>query len=1169
MIQRNISATILVVLLSALSALAQSVTGNIIGTVIDPSGAVVVDATAVLTGAGTSQTSTVKSSESGLFRFLDVPAPAHYNLKVQAAGFKALEISDIELTTSETRDLGKIQVQLGSATESVEVTANAVAVQTATADRSSSLDGFQIDDVPLKGRDPWSFISTLPGIIDQNASTPGNALGIGVGLADRELSTHFSAMGLYVNGQAYNNNNRSLDGISSVDQGNGNSMFLNPSPDAISEVKVVSSGAQAEYGRNNGGSMNFIIKGGSNKFHGSAYWNHRNEDLNANTFFDNRVGTARPLYRYFLAGYTIGGPIIIPKLYRNRNKLFFFGGQDFTRVRVPTQTVMANEPTALERSGNFSTSRNQAGTVVPIIDPTTRTQFAGNIIPGSRIDPTGLTILNLQNLPNGYTNPAPGQQYTANYIDSATGSHKRLADIARLDYNINSKNTLFVRAGEEWDNTYSEFAVAPGIGLADLTTPSYAFAAHLSSTLSSNMVNEFTFGLGHDNYDTIHPEGDSPYYRTSALSPQRITPLGSNLEPFLPAFTFGGNNFSNQASYNPFGGGPSFNARDDYAWRDDVSKVMGNHNVKAGVYLEKYSKDDPTGASAYAGTFNFTSTTANPLDTGNSYANALLGVYQTYTETETRLIPASAQLGVEFYIQDNWRLSHRLTLDYGIRAYHMGTMQVVNHTDSGFYPSLYDPASAPVLYRPGCTIKVTGNCPSADQVSVNPFTGSTTLFALQGTLVPGVGNPADGMAVAGPTGNGVTYSLPALVFAPRFGLAWDPFGDGKTSIRAAVGTFFNRPNGSSPPGQSAGAPLIEPESLDYGNISQVSQAAGTAAISPVAGGNAQGKINIERSLESNLTIQHQIGSKTLVDIGWAGNFTRHANESITLNPIPEFAYANPANLYNGTEINQNFLRTAFPGMGAMTYYATGVNSLNYNGLQAQIQRREKNGHVEASYVFSKALGYNGWDAYHSASWFYGPLGQDRSQALSVNFSYNLPGIGNHLGFVQHLVNGWILSGVFRFQTGAPVTPGCTSTLAFPYSDPSESGVTARCQVVADPKNFTQNFFSNFNTAAFTLAPVGTFGNIGLNTLRDPSWWNIDAGLDKEIVVGSSDTKVKRAFRIRLEAYNALNHTEFNQIGTTYSFGGSAANLVNTNTTTGQDIAANASRVVETTVRFSW
>ena len=587
------------------------------------------------------------------------------------------------------------------------------------------------------------------------------------------------------------------------------------------------------------------------------------------------------------------------------------------------------------------------------------------------------------------------------------------------------------------------------------------------------------------------------------------------------------------------------------------------------------SKIEPSAGNLYAGLFNFGSNVNNPLDTGNGYANALLGNFQTYTEATNRLVPNPHFTELEGYIQDNWRVSRRFTLDYGVRFYHMGVMQDTANSYSEFYPALWDPKQAARLYRPATV--------GGKSVAIDPLTGATTFAALQNTLVPGSGSAVNGMKVNGFSGTGDFYHFPFLVFSPRLGFAWDVYGNGKMAIRGSFGTFYNRPNANFISGRDT-APTISTPVVYYSQIGQISQVAASAAVSPVNGATIYGDQKIERNHQFNFTIQRDIGFGTVLDVGYVGTFNRHAQTTAELNPIPLGAYANPVNVLNNAELNPNLLRTRYPGMGTITYYTDSLSSLNYHGLQMQAQRRLTHGlQFGVAYTFSKALGTCGAvagngsgctiaDPFHSQrGWYYGPLPQDRTHVLSLNYSYRIPGVTSN-PVVKHVVNDWTLSGSAAFQTGAPVTPDCSSISAGPAnSDPSLSGVGAwsstnpagaRCQAVADPQNSTKSFYTNFNTSAFTVAPVGTFGNIGLGILRQPSWYNLDMTLDKRIRLGSNE---RRQLRLRIEAYNILNHTEFSTIGTTLRMQGA----VNTNTIYGQYTSTMPHRVLSTTIRLEF
>jgi hypothetical protein len=337
------------------------------------------------------------------------------------------------------------------------------------------------------------------------------------------------------------------------------------------------------------------------------------------------------------------------------------------------------------------------------------------------------------------------------------------------------------------------------------------------------------------------------------------------------------------------------------------------------------------------------------------------------------------------------------------------------------------------------------------------------------------------------------------------------------------------------------------------------------------------------SLYLAAALDAQTGSSTVLDIGYIGNFDRHALQQVEWNPIPQGAYANPANIFNNTEINPNLLRTRYPGMGSITYYSSGLSTLNYHGVRASAQRRFSHGlQYGVSYSFSKALGTCGlagnssgcqaWDPYHaSRQWYYGPLAQDRTDVLAINFTYAFPKVPASFFAAKHVMNDWVLSGITVFQTGVPVTPDCSSVSAGPANiDPSLSGVTptrpltlmARAASKSPIPRTSQSFFTIFNTSAFTLAAPGTFGNTGFGILRQPSWTNFDMTIEKRIRLGSNE---RRVIRMRLEAYNVFNHTEFSTIGTSLQLQGST----NVNTTWGQFTATQPQRQMSTTIRVSF
>ena len=1128
----------------------QTVNGTIVGTVADSANALVPNAQLTLTSSATGAVRTGQSNDAGLFRFLDL-GPGEYSLRIAAKGFKEHDITGIALASSETRDLGTITLQLGALTEAISVTADPTPVQTASSERGGVIDGVQLTDMALKGRDAMGFLALVPGVVDSNTS--------------RDTSNALSMYQISVNGQISNKKNVMIDGVTSMDWGGNYSTFMMPNLETIAEIRVLTSVPQAEFGRQNGGNVNIITKSGSTTFHGSGYWNRRHENMTANTFFNNRSAAPRPIYRYTMFGYSIGGPIYIPKTFNTgRQKFFFFVSEEFTKMRTPSTTSTANMPTAAERSGDFSQSVDSLGKLIPITDSITGAPFPGNIVPKGRINSIGQGIMNLLPLPNGYVNPAPGQQYSANFMANDTGYNKRRSDMARIDILPKSNMNLFVRAGRDVNDTMAPFQIGPGLGGRVTFQPGYVFTARLIHTLSQTMVNEASFGLGHNNYGFYHTVPDSAYYRTASLDPPalRTTPLVYcanadpqscyNLpKPYLPRVSFSGGSLTNPASFNPGSMTPYKNSNDNTVVTDNFSVVVGNHSIKAGIYVEKNVKTEPDSGVFYMGYYNFGRNSNNPLDSNYGYANALLGTFGSYSEGSNTLMPHFYSWNTEGYVQDSWRVGRRLTLDLGVRWVHQGVYHDDQNTLSGFYPQLWNAAQAPRLYWPATV--------GGQSVALDKATGNTTYPVLVNTIVPGSGNVADGMHVNGLTGKGDFYKSPFVVFTPRIGFAWDPFGDGKTAVRGSFGQFTNLyHSGLLADTQYAAPPVQYNPTIYYSTFNQVAQAGGAAAFSATAGSGMYGD-------QVNLTIQRNVGFHTVVDLAYVGNFDRHALQLTDLNPIPLRAYADSANVVGGREVNTDLLRTAYPGMSSLNYQSASLSSLNYHALQAQAQHRLSHGlQFGLSYTFSKALGTQGWDAYHNQrQWFYGPVSNDRTHNVSVSYTYLLPSSGSRTAIVRHLLDNWLFSGVTMFQTGAPVTPSCSSVdSGIAFSDPSLTGGGARCMQTADPNAYQQDFYHNFNTSAFTLAAPGTFGNIGLGTLRQPAWSNWDMTLEKRLRLGQSE---KRLLRFRIEAYNVFNHAEFSSIGSSLSL----RNGVNTSTTYGAYTNTRPPRQMSTTLRFEF
>jgi hypothetical protein len=361
-------------------ALAQGLTGQISGTVLDQSGSNIPGATITIVSLNTAQEREITTDSTGSFVFTQL-LPGRYSLTATATGFRQYVQREISVSANERVTLPPINLALGEVTEVITVDDEMVRIQTQSAERSGLINTRQMQDLSLKGRDYLGLVRLLPGVIDTaNREAPGwNNLG-----------------GISINGNRAGTVNLTLDGISSLDTGSMGGPYLAPSIDAVAEVKVLLTNYQAEYGRSSGGTINTIIKSGTREFHGGAYYFLRNEALNANEFFRNRDGLPRPRYRFHYPGYFLGGPVLLPgtNFNKNRDKLFFFWSQEFLPRTRPTNLVQRTFPTMAERMGDFSRSVDQNGALIPIWDPlNNRVPFAGNILPSNRIDPVGQRLL--------------------------------------------------------------------------------------------------------------------------------------------------------------------------------------------------------------------------------------------------------------------------------------------------------------------------------------------------------------------------------------------------------------------------------------------------------------------------------------------------------------------------------------------------------------------------------------------------------------------------------------------------------------------------------------------------------------------------------------------------------------------------------------------------------
>jgi hypothetical protein len=1114
---------------------AQNISCSLAGTVQDSAGAVVPDAKVTLTGEANGFVRTVVTTHEGFFSFPDL-TPATFTIAIEARGFKTYKETGILIHADELRSMGQVRLQIGQVSESVTVAADAVAVNTVNGERTGTLSGEQLDEMALRGRDIFDAISLIPGVVD---TTNG-----------RDAPSPSSISGLSILGGRDDSKNTTFDGVLNLDTGGNNAVKVTPSMDSVAEVKVLMSAYSAENGRNPS-SINVITKGGTTQLHGQVAWYFRNEDLNANNYFSNEAGRARQEYRYNIGSYYIGGPVVLPKIYRGKKNLFFFFSQEYQNQVVPYPVDEVSVPTALERQGNFSKSYNTNGSAITVEDPLNgKKAFPGDIVPASRITPIGQAILNMFPSPN-FVDPNLATRYNWNYYVAASAPYNRRVDTLRIDYSPRQNWQLFLSLSNAADSQNEPYTSPTNFVMTPLTfkQPGRLAVLHSTNTISPTLFNEATFGFS-QSAEYENPEFPNLVNRTDlgidiAQRNPALNPLN-----LIPDMSFSSiQNYANPSLTN--NGMPYFNQDNSYNFIDNVSKVKGSHVFKLGIYFERSQKIQSVNVPDM-GTISFNTDTNNPNDANNSYANALLGNYDSYSEPTAWPQASYLFTNTEWFLQDDWKVKNGLSISWGVRFYADPPLYNARGFGSSFSPAAWNPATAPVLIRPAVVNGV--------NVGINPATGATYGQGQVGLFVPGVGNPADGMLIEGQKGvpGGFVSTAPISV-APRLGFAWDPFKDGKTAIRAGGGIYYQRSRQTSSTVLAANPPTLYSPTTYYGTFSDIASSANSGYLGPGTVSSLSSVPHMQQVYNFNVSIDRRLGSNVF-SVGYTGSLGRHLLWTRNINAVPagaDFLNLNPQNKnpQSTAALSTNFLRP-YSAYGDIDLIEFASNS-NYHALLASFQHRLSRGiNVSVSYAFSKAL--DTADLYSNAvdpfldprSRNYGPAGFNRSQVFTSNFYLQLPKPGKMTGLrpLGWVTDNWDLSGVVRMLTGPPITPGYSliTGITTPTGTPSD---TARMEVINPGAPLAHRFgpapepAGQASVAAagpwLSTSTAPQFGNLGYNSMTGPGTNDWDLSLYRVLPFKSDRLKVM----LRLETYNTFNHTQFSAINSTAQFN-TAATQVN-------------------------
>jgi hypothetical protein len=1040
-------------------------------------------------------------------------------------------------------------LEVGAVSEKVTVAAEAAAVQTASAERAGVVTSEQVENLAILGRNVMSLLQLLPGVVDLDEPDSPNR-----------------NSNLYVQGNRRATNALTLDGMTMNALGNNYTTTVAVSQDAIAEVKVLLSNYQAEYGRMSGANVQLVTKSGSRDFHGRASYFKRHEQFNANSFFNNRLSVAKPTYRFNTWNYSIGGPAYIPgKLNTNKNKLFFFWSQEFWPRRTARPTAQVTVPTELERAGDFSQSLDLNNRLITVRDPAAgSTPFADNKVPVSRIDPSGQALLKVFPAPNFMDRGISGGRF--NYVFQSENRLPQRQDTLKLDYHLNSNNIIsgnFSRSFETNEGALgspcSFSANWPQIictGRRDGTLLTVRYQRIFSPTL----INELNAGF------TRRPERDTVTAQELRRNQRDAIGFGagqfnpaSNPFDLIPNATFGG--VTGAATLGVEDRFPNTQEHDSFSLSNNLTKTFVAHSIKGGLYVDRFWRLLIPNTE-FNGSFDFGTNVNNPLNSGYAYSNALMGIFNSYVESSTRR-NANVRVGnVEWFVQDNWKVSRKLTLDYGIRFYWMQPIFEAGGYLSGFVPDRFDPARQVRLIAPARA----GN----QRVGIHPVTGQTYPAALIGAIARGSGDEANGLVAVRDDKSfprGLTSDR-GVHYGPRIGFAYDPFGKGRTAIRGGIGVFYNRTtHGDVTNPYLAQAPLFSNPIVYYGTLATLLSSSGALFPQNVTGLDPVGKV--PTTYNFSLGVQQNVGGGTVLDVAYVGSLGRHLMWVRDLNTIPLGATFDPANADptdTRVPLPTPFLRP-MQGFNAVNFREFAASS-NYHSLQVSVNRRFKRGlQFGASWTWSKSLDYNSDNAGTVSTlvpvrvWNYGLSSYDRTHVLKVNWLWDVPGPRSRNLVIRGALRNWRVSGIASFVSGAPLAVTSSTGTGVNFTGtPSQS---ARIWVTGNPvlPKSERTFSRNFRTEVFQQPPLGTLGNAARSLIRGPGINKWDLSLIKELPIHE-----KTRLQFRWELYNAFNHTQFSGLDATARFDATGLQI---NPRFGEFTAARTPRQMQFALRLSF